>query len=169
MNLADLLRETNDLSAAVEAAETASRALGDWLDADLPMLSKLVLARVKQATGDRVAAEQIARALSARQQLVYWMPPPPPPPIVDALRAQLNVGDVPVPWKHGERGDLFLRSRPRSVVYAYEHVWIARAQALLQRGAECDEILREIDTLREDAARYPWLAIKLHVLRGRAL
>jgi LuxR family maltose regulon positive regulatory protein len=67
-----------------------------------------------------------------------------------------------------------LRSRPRLLVYAYEHMWIAPVQVLLARGRDSGDpsalrhAFAELDALEADTRWLPWLRIKTLILRALA-
>jgi LuxR family maltose regulon positive regulatory protein len=184
--LADILRERNELDAALEHATGGIQLAQDlgavgaerWIEWHICNL--LVLARIKQAQGDLDGALVLVK--EAQEQLqgfgaVSFAA------ILAAFEAQLHLA----------RGDLgaairWLRSAeaheapprfgltPQFFVYASEHLETAPIQVLLAQGyatrdpAPVRRALKRLDQLREKAERsdLAWLHVKTLLLQGLA-
>ncbi len=132
--LADLLRERNELPAALHYATEAATRLAQWGAVDVRLLSVLVLARVKQAQGDEVGARA---ALEQAGPLIQQHPATPSAAILGACGAQLALANndpaTALAWLREHRRDgepALFSSSPLFFVYGYEHSRVARAQVL---------------------------------------
>lgn len=115
MSLADLLRERNELDAALGYATDALIRCQEWQRPDFVPLSTLVLARIRQARGELEEALNLYGELERMAPSARWLAA-----IVPSLAVQLRLaqGDAraagataaqqPPPYDDGE-----LRSRPR--------------------------------------------------------
>jgi LuxR family maltose regulon positive regulatory protein len=187
--LADILRERNELEAALECATqgiTLERALGAeeaerWIEWHICNL--LILARIKQAQGDLEGALTLVR--EAQEQLagldaVSFCA------ILAAFEAQLHLaqGDLAaaVRWlrrTQAHEPPTSFGLTPQYFVYAAEHLTIAPIQVLIAQGrASCDptpvrRALALLDQLQDktvgrDEGDLSWLRVKSLALRALA-
>jgi LuxR family maltose regulon positive regulatory protein len=172
-SLADVLRERNDLEAALGWANEAVAECKRWGTPDQVALSTLVLGRVREAQGDLAGAQAALDDLAPLEAKIAWLAG-----IVAAFAAQLRLllGMQPTraTFDSARAPEVQLRSRPRLLVYAYEHTWIAPVQVFLAQGRDSGDpgplrqALAELDALEADALWLPWLRIKTLILRGLA-
>jgi LuxR family maltose regulon positive regulatory protein len=177
--LADLLRERNDLDAALAYARGAAARGKQLAIPNLTLLCSLVLARVHQARGEVAQALAIVGEMRAITEQFRVLPLQ---GLFRAFEAQLHLqqGDLTsamalVGEQEPSETDLYWIS-PILVVYSNEHLAIARAQAQLAHGrATCDQRqLREALGLlgqqqeRAEREELPWLRVKLFALQALA-
>jgi LuxR family maltose regulon positive regulatory protein len=176
--LADLLRERNDLAAALRHATEGAARLTHWNTVDVQLTSALVLARIKQAQGDLQGALAVVQqagslhtAASACTNRGF------PESICDKGALAQNDLAVVLRWleEQGLDGDppLF-SSSPLVFVYGYEHSRIVRARVLIAQGLAAaerrllEEMLVWLPPQQEAAAAtgLPWLRIKAYLLQA---
>jgi LuxR family maltose regulon positive regulatory protein len=184
--LADVLRERNELDAALEHAmyglglEPSLRTPGAERWVEWNVCNVLVLARVKQARGDLNGA--LADVHEAREQIkrfgtIAFTA------ILDAFEAQLQLAqgniDAAVRWlrtAEAQPTPLRVGLTPHVVLYVSEHPEIAPAQVLVAQGRACcasaplQRALTVLDDLQNKAKRsgMVWLRAKALVLEALA-
>jgi LuxR family maltose regulon positive regulatory protein len=184
--LADILRERNELDAALERAtqgislmpELGAAGTERWIEWQVCNL--LVLARIKQAQGD---LEGALAAVRERQERLADVRPGSWSVVLAAFEAQLHLarGDVDsaVRWLRGlgaGEGSLRVGVTPQVVVYLGEHLEIAPVQVLIAQGAASGDAaalhraLALLDRLQKKAERSElvWLQAKALVLTALA-
>jgi LuxR family maltose regulon positive regulatory protein len=192
LNLADLLREHNELPMAVQHAEAGVAHTNQEINPGLFIISHLVQMRIKQAQGEwaqvwtllgevsALAAEhptvidstllpsitaqfQVLEAVAMRQSA---------PALREALTAAMA-------WAQGtawEEGALVGAYRFFDFIYLYEHNRIARAQVFIAWArttgdrSRLHETLAYLERQRQiaEAGSLPWLRIKVHLLQALA-
>jgi len=184
--LADLLRERNELDAALDhateglklSAELGAVEAERWIEWHI--CNVLVLARIKQAQGDLDGALTVVREAQGTLQGVGAISVA---AILAAFEAQLCLaqGDVASAVQWLRRAEA-RQARPRFgltpqvFVYADEHLAIAPIQALLAQGratrdaSPIHRALALLDPLREKAERtdLAWLGVKTLALQALA-
>jgi LuxR family maltose regulon positive regulatory protein len=184
--LADVLRERNELEAALDRATHGIQLSHDlgavgaerWIEWHICNL--LVLARIKQAQGDLAGA--LVRVREAQEQLagfgaISFAA------ILAAFEAQLHLArgdlDSAVRWLWGAEAHNDpprFGLTPQFFVYAYEHLEIAPIQVLIAQGsasrdpAPVRRALTLLDRLREKEERsdLAWLRVKTLLLQAMA-
>lgn len=179
--LADLLRERNDLVAALSYASEAVQHSTQFGDVDFRLLSLHVLARVKQALGqiDEALAEVRQMQQLVQQQRIGWAVS-----LMAAHEAQLRLiqadysaaealqwlpHDLPELEPRRFLGDADL------LVYRYEHVRLAPIQLLIVQGrtrhdaALLREALDQLNDLYQEAERIGFLWLRVKTLTLQAL
>ena len=177
---ADLLREANDLDAALACASDAVARARQLAVPNLSLLCMLVLARVHTARGDAAQALALAgelRVLGEQFRVVALQP------ILQAFEAQLAIqsGNLAAAAAlAGVESALPQTARywisPIMVTYSHEHLAIAAAQVLLaQNRASADaRHLQQARDLIDSLAAYaereklPWLRAKSLALEALA-
>jgi LuxR family maltose regulon positive regulatory protein len=178
LSAADLLREANDLDAALQYAQLGVERGMEW--GPLPHLFGLiVLARIQWARGDLETALTTAQeglSLAHRSELTLFEPQ------LYALAAQISIIQnqldkaqalLQLPSDNTRVNGL---SAPFILVYAYEHDQIAPTQLLLAQGratgdqALLNAALSNLETLLQTAEReqLPWLGAKALALTALA-
>jgi len=182
MSMADLLREVNNLEAALRYATEGIALCDRGLNPYLRLCSHLVLARVKQAQGDLDGAlDVVHQAVQLAQQHQGY--PTWATVLLPAVEAQLHLaqGDLAagLQWAQTtswEAGELQMVFASHDLLYANEHSRIARAQVLIAYGrATADQALLHeatayLDQLRQvaEAAGLVWLHTKVCALQALA-
>jgi LuxR family maltose regulon positive regulatory protein len=175
--LADLLRERNDLDAALAYASDAAARGKQLAIPNLTLLCSLVLARVHQARGEVAQALAIVGEMRAVTEQFRILPLQ---GLLRAFEAQLHLqqGDLTsalVGEQEPSETDLYWIS-PILAVYSNEHLAIARAQAQLAHGRasgdqrQLREALGLLGQQQERAEReeLPWLRVKVFALQALA-
>ncbi len=189
LNLADLLREQNDLVTAQQYAEIAvARTDQEVNPASMFILSRLVLLRVKQAQGDWPSVWRLLQEVS---QQVSKHPTIIPATLLAAITAQFQLAQSlaaqhdhtllteavawaqAIPWQEGV---LLEANRMLSFIYLYEHQRLARAQIFIAwaRSQGNQSLLRETLAYLErqqqiaEASNLLWFQIKIHLLQALA-
>ena len=179
-NLADLLRERNELVTALDYATKGLERAQQGLNQYLSVVSSLTLARVKQAQGQLEDALKILRQVRqvTKQQQIPWAPTLLP---VIEIQLRLAQGDLLAAQAWSLEPDWeaqFLRQFPGTYahIYAYEYGRITQLQVMLARGraAGDQKLLHEVIAQLEQQAeaaqtvRLLWLQIKIAVLQALA-
>lgn len=171
---ADLLRERNELDAALELADAGVDSSLFWDNADFVMLAHVTLARVYQARGEPAAARAALAAAYRHAGPIAWMKP-----ITAAFEAQLNLIDgdaATIARAHPLAEDDLIPFRglsPHGYVYDYEHRRIIASQAALavaRADGTIDALRAHLARLRASAgaAGVTWLQVKSLVLEALA-
>ncbi|MCL4302267.1 MAG: hypothetical protein KJ077_41650 [Anaerolineae bacterium] len=139
INLADLLRERNDLDAALRYANAGVACSHQGAHLFLFIVGSLVLARIKQALGDLAGVFELVdqmRRLAAGHYQVDWVLA-----LLPAVEAHLRLaqGDLPAAtqWAHHTDWAETLPPHFRGThhfVYAYEYGGMTRAQVLIAQA-----------------------------------
>jgi LuxR family maltose regulon positive regulatory protein len=183
ISMADVLRERNDLGAALHHADEAVAYFMTWGNIYLLLISLLVLARVKQAQGDLDGALAVVRRA---QPLAQEHNVAPMLALLAAFEAQVRLaqGDLAaaVDLVQGTEQSVWSVEPPLHMnsfpifPYTYEHkdiveaqVWIAQGQAAADR-ALLEQAIALLERRRDEAeARgLPWLRIKSFALQALA-
>ncbi|HEX6508790.1 MAG TPA: helix-turn-helix domain-containing protein [Chloroflexota bacterium] len=179
MQLADLLRESNDLEGAILHATEGMTLSASLKHPDLRVFPDLVLARVRQAQGDLSGALDVLRRAKERAH----------DPAMEGYRSLLETYEAQIKLMEGdvataaqlaqkaarETDASWLQIHP-FFVYAYEHVTIAPIQLLVARGrvsgdsAPLDTALELLEQQCGHAERagLVWYRIKLLALQALA-
>lgn len=188
LNLADLLREQNQLEAAQQTAQKAIEQSDQGLNPALIIFSRLVLLRVKQAQGDWAQARVVLRELAT---LAEQHPMVIHSTLLPAITAQLHVAEsisassstpaLETAWQWAQyttwEGIASVAAhRFLDFVYVYEHSRIARAQILLAWARITNDAALLQETLAylqrqqpiAEAAGLGWYQIKLQLLQALA-
>ena len=187
LNLADLLREQNDLATAQRDAETALARTNQEINPfAMAILSRLVLARIQQAYGnwDQVWARLDEVATLAQQHTTVIQGG-----LLASLKAQFQLAatattdaaagglTAAVAWAQStdwEEGELRAAHRFLDFIYLYEHSRIARAQILITwaRVTHDQPLLQETLAYLErqqpiaESRGLLWYQIKIHLLKA---
>jgi LuxR family maltose regulon positive regulatory protein len=183
IQLADLLRERNDLEAAVRYATSGVALSHQGAHPSLFMIGSLVLVRIRQALGDMEDVlellgqiRQMAATLSHADWLVALSP---------AVEAQLRMaqGDLPAALRWAQHTDWAEQWPPHfrgthHFVYAYEYGGVMRAQVLIAQAWShaashsnlLPDVLAYLDRQSQaaEAAGLMWLRIKVYALQALA-
>jgi LuxR family maltose regulon positive regulatory protein len=186
LNLADLLRERNELEPALRYAKEAVAHSDQEINPGLFIISRLVLLRVLQAQG---AWPQVWALVAEIEGLAKRHPQVIQSVLLGAMTAQFQVAEAATEagpslaaaltwaqtteWQEGEIGPTF---RFLDFIYQYEHSRIARAQVLIawaQRTGDRPLLHETLAYLARQqqtaaAARLLWFQIKLLVLQALA-
>jgi LuxR family maltose regulon positive regulatory protein len=188
VNLADLLREQNELGAALRYAEEAVNHSNQEVNPALFIFSRLVLVRIKQAQGEWAQAWTLLHQVSA---LVEQHPAVIHRTLLPAITAQFQVMEgIPahnsdpklasaLAWAQStdwEDGELLAAYRFFDFIYQYEHSRVARAQVFIAwaRGtgdrSRLHETLAYLERQRQiaEAGSLPWFQIKVSLLQALA-
>jgi LuxR family maltose regulon positive regulatory protein len=186
VQLADLLRESNDLDAAFQHATRGIARSAPLENPELQVFPPLVLARVKQARGDLDGALEVMRQAEefAHDGEGTWFLP-----LLEAFEAQIRLmqGNVTAATRLAQKAaqrtkapfldvhPLFVRIHA-SGVYAFEHIKIAPIQLMIAQGrasgdpGPLETALAVLEQHQEHAERagLAWYRIKLLALRALA-
>jgi LuxR family maltose regulon positive regulatory protein len=192
LNLADLLREQNELDAALRYAKEAVSRSDQEINPGLFIISRLVLIRIKQAQGDWPQAWSLLYEVSA---LTEKHPTVIHSTLLPAITAQFQAAEgasahnpalaqtnaltLAVAWAQTvvwEEGALASAYRFLDFIYLYEHARIARAQVFISWAratndrSRLQETLAYLDRQRQVAedGSLLWFQIKIHLLRALA-
>ena len=171
--LADLLRERDELDAALAQAQAGAAASALWANADFVLIGHLALARVRQARGEIPEARAALAAAREGAAAIPWAPP-----LLDALEAQLALAEGAAP-RHPAPGEADLAPfpglSPHGHVYDYEHRRVAPSQAALAAarasgGGDLAGLRAHLARLEGAAAAAGllWLRVKALVLDALA-
>ncbi len=180
--LADLLRERNDLTHALEFAIEGIKRCAQLGDVGFALLSKFVLVRTHQAMGeiDQTVTEVQEAERFAQQYQINWGIR-----ILGAYKAQLRVIQSryvainAIDWMPIEFATIDSQRSARNpflLVYGYEHNQIALMQLMIVQGRATTDApllqksLNMLDELRQgaDASGLLWLRIKTRLLMALA-
>ncbi|RIK35432.1 MAG: LuxR family transcriptional regulator, partial [Chloroflexi bacterium] len=179
LNLAEILRERNDLEGALHYATTGVTRFAQGTSQYLIATGSLIVARIKQAQGHSEDAFELMRQLRqpAEQHQLAWLFT-----LLPVIETQLRLaqGDLPArSWSPGMDWEKkLLRQYPGhyAFIYAYEYGKLTQAQVMLAHGrAAADQtLLREVVAQLEQQCRAAqtagllWLQMKTTALQALA-
>jgi LuxR family maltose regulon positive regulatory protein len=179
LQLADLLRESNHLEAALQHTTEGMALSASVKQADLRVFAPLVMARVRQAQGNLNGALE---ALSQAKERAYDPEVAPYLPLLEAYEAQIWLirGDLVTAARlaqsAGQETTRPLLEMHPLIAYTYEHLILVPIQVLIAQGRGSGDpdalttALKLIERRREQAKRVGlvWLHVKTLALEAMA-